>query len=66
MLVDVSYPKWRILFCNGQFDQATGLSGSELSGQHVWDNFTVFGKTEVGTFVIKSVSAIVLCCQVQN
>ncbi|KAA6429761.1 MAG: hypothetical protein FRX49_00193 [Trebouxia sp. A1-2] len=39
MLVDVSYPKWRILFCNGQFDKATG--------QHVWDHFTVVGKSEV-------------------
>ena len=47
MLVDVSYPKWRILFCNGQFDKATGLSGSEVSGQHVWDHFTVHGKNEV-------------------
>lgn len=47
MLVDVSYPKWRILFCNGQFDQTTGMSGSELAGQHVWDHFTVFGKNEV-------------------
>ncbi|KAL3145632.1 hypothetical protein ABBQ32_003175 [Trebouxia sp. C0010 RCD-2024] len=46
MLVDVSYPKWRILFCNVQVDKATGLSGSEISGQHVWDHFTVVGKTE--------------------
>lgn len=49
MLVDVSYPKWRILFCNVQVDKATGLSGSEISGQHVWDHFTVVGKTEVGS-----------------
>ena len=47
MLVDVSYPKWRILFCNGRFDLTTGLSGSELTGQHVWDHFTVCGKNEV-------------------
>ena len=47
MLVDVSYPKWRILFCSGQFDKATGLSGSDLAGQHVWDHFTVVGKSEV-------------------
>lgn len=47
MLVDVSYPKWRILFCNGQFDKATGLSGSDVAGQHVWDHFTVVGKSEV-------------------
>lgn len=47
MLVDVSYPKWRILFCNGQFDLTTGLSGSEITGQHVWDHFTVCGKNEV-------------------
>lgn len=48
MLVDVSYPKWRILFCNIQVDKATGLSGSEISGQHVWDHFNVVGKAEVG------------------
>ena len=48
MLVDVSYPKWRILFCNTQVDKATGLSGSEISGQHVWDHFNVVGKAEVG------------------
>ena len=47
MLVDVSYPKWRILFCNIQVDKATGLSGSEISGQHVWDHFNVVGKAEV-------------------
>jgi len=47
MLVDVSYPKWRILFCNTQFDKATGLSGSDVAGQHVWDHFTVVGKSEV-------------------
>ena len=47
MLVDVSYPKWRILFCNSAVDTATGLSGAELAGQHVWDHFTVVGKTEV-------------------
>ena len=47
MLVDVSYPKWRILFCNGQFDKATGLSGSDVAGQHVWDHFTVVSKSEV-------------------
>ena len=47
MLVDVSYPKWRILFCNSQFDKATALSGSDLAGQHVWDHFTVVGKSEV-------------------
>lgn len=46
MLVDVSYPKWRILFCNGACDRATGLSGSDLAGQHVWDHFTVVGKSE--------------------
>ncbi|DBA97814.1 TPA: hypothetical protein ACH3X3_012684 [Trebouxia sp. C0006] len=46
MLVDVSYPKWRILFCNTQFDKATGLSGSDVAGQHVWDHFTVVGKSE--------------------
>ncbi len=47
MLVDVSYPKWRILFCNDQFDKATGLSGSDVAGQHVWDHLTVVGKSEV-------------------
>jgi len=47
MLVDVSYPKWRILFCSGQFDKATGLSGSDVAGQHVWDHFVVVGKSEV-------------------
>lgn len=51
MLVDVSYPKWRILFCNGQFDRATGLSGLDLAGQHVWDHFTVVGKSEVSPAV---------------
>lgn len=55
MLVDVSYPKWRILFCNVQVDKATGLSGSEISGQHVWDHFTVVGKTEVGSLPTLSV-----------
>ena len=47
MLVDVSYPKWRILFCNASFDKATGLSGSDIDGQHVWDHFNVVGKAEV-------------------
>ena len=62
MLVDVSYPKWRILFCNDQLDKASGMSGAELAGQHVWDHFNVVGKSEVSrclSYVSVSVTGIV-------
>lgn len=61
MLVDVSYPKWRILFCNSSFDKATGLSGSDIAGQHVWDHFNVVGKAEVRLCCLHLLS-VPWCC----